>query len=228
MPTNTDHARAATGTASVNPSRRRKVRFDLITLEQAATLIGVTQATLQRWTGHGWVQDIKIGENDEVRYDPELIKSLVANLPGFLARHEPLMELDEAARLLCASKISLRRWTRIGVLECERVGDRFDRRFRLYQLESYLRNFNDKAYPLTEPLMTIEDARRELGVSKISIRRWAKAGQLSCVLINGRGDRRFFPQQLRQYVQARVREATVEEVLGEPDPAEADLELVTA
>jgi excisionase family DNA binding protein len=69
--------------------------------------------------------------------------------------YEGLLNLDEAARLIGVSKISLRRWTRNGTLFCVRVGARGDRRFRRADLESYVSSrlygqpvFNDETVSL--------------------------------------------------------------------------------
>jgi excisionase family DNA binding protein len=52
---------------------------------------------------------------------------------------KPLFTIEEAASYLRVSKTSLRRWTNEGRLACVRVGVRGERRFRLEDLEAFLR-----------------------------------------------------------------------------------------
>ena len=49
-----------------------------------------------------------------------------------------LLTLEEAARYLGASKISLRRWTNEGRLACHRIGARRERRFDIRMLNDFL------------------------------------------------------------------------------------------
>lgn len=51
---------------------------------------------------------------------------------------ESLLNIKQAAKILNASEISLRRWTDSGKLPCLRIGVRRERRFRLSDLLAYL------------------------------------------------------------------------------------------
>lgn len=51
---------------------------------------------------------------------------------------ETLLNIKQAAKILNASEISLRRWSDTGKLPCLRIGVRRERRFRLTDLLSYL------------------------------------------------------------------------------------------
>ncbi len=51
---------------------------------------------------------------------------------------EALLNIKQAARILNASEISLRRWSDAGKLPCMRIGARRERRFRLTDLLAYL------------------------------------------------------------------------------------------
>jgi excisionase family DNA binding protein len=51
---------------------------------------------------------------------------------------ESLLNIKQAAKILNASEISLRRWTDSGKLPCLRIGARRERRFRLSDLQDYL------------------------------------------------------------------------------------------
>lgn len=51
---------------------------------------------------------------------------------------ESLLNIKQAAKILNASEISLRRWTDAGKLPCLRIGTRRERRFRLSDLNAYL------------------------------------------------------------------------------------------
>jgi excisionase family DNA binding protein len=53
-----------------------------------------------------------------------------------------LLSLDEAASFLGASKVSLRRWTNDGLLECHRIGPQGRRRFELGQLKKFAERNN--------------------------------------------------------------------------------------
>jgi len=61
----------------------------------------------------------------------------------------------------------------------------------------------------TEGLLTLEDAARLLGVSKITLRRWTRSGSLGCVRVGQRGDRRFRREDLEEYVSTRVRSSSM-------------------
>ena len=51
-----------------------------------------------------------------------------------------------------------------------------------------------------EGLMTLDEAATYLGVAKITLRRWTRDGQLACVRIGKRGDRRFRQADLHAYI----------------------------
>ncbi|GAB4255601.1 MAG: hypothetical protein Kow0092_00830 [Deferrisomatales bacterium] len=52
---------------------------------------------------------------------------------------DKLLTIKEAAELLNVSEMSLRRWTNAGKLKCYRVGKKRERRFRIADLQSFLR-----------------------------------------------------------------------------------------
>jgi transcriptional repressor of dcmA and dcmR len=52
---------------------------------------------------------------------------------------ERLLDIREAAEFLNVSEMSIRRWTNSGALHCYRVGGKRERRFRLEDLEAFLR-----------------------------------------------------------------------------------------
>src|ERR1700675_2565072 len=49
-----------------------------------------------------------------------------------------LLDIGEAARFLNVSETSLRRWTNTGVLQCLRIGQRRERRFRRADLLAFM------------------------------------------------------------------------------------------
>jgi len=51
--------------------------------------------------------------------------------------------------------------------------------------------------------MTLGEAADYLGVAKITLRRWTRQGQLPCVRIGKRGDRRFRRADLDSYIDER-------------------------
>jgi excisionase family DNA binding protein len=55
----------------------------------------------------------------------------------------------------------------------------------------------------TRRMLTLEEAARYLGVSKSSLRRWTKDGQLSCHRIGTRAERRFDQKMLDEFLQRR-------------------------
>ncbi len=81
----------------------------------------------------------------------------------------PWLTIDEASRYLNVSKASLRRWTKAGRLNCQRVGVRGERRFAAADLAAFLR---DSTGPLTtagetaalDPQGLLEAAARAGGV----------------------------------------------------------------
>ena len=62
-----------------------------------------------------------------------------------------LLTLDEAASFLGASKVSLRRWTNDGLLECHRIGPQGRRRFDLEQLKKFAEQNNSVTRHQGEP-----------------------------------------------------------------------------
>jgi excisionase family DNA binding protein len=62
-----------------------------------------------------------------------------------------LLNLDEAASFLGASKVSLRRWTNDGLLDCHRIGPQGRRRFELEQLKKFAERNNNTARHQGEP-----------------------------------------------------------------------------
>jgi transcriptional repressor of dcmA and dcmR len=52
-------------------------------------------------------------------------------------------------------------------------------------------------------LLTLDEAAAYLGVAKITLRRWTRAGQLPCVRVGNRRDRRFRKQDLDAYIADR-------------------------
>jgi excisionase family DNA binding protein len=51
---------------------------------------------------------------------------------------ESLLNIKQAAKILNASEISLRRWSDAGKLPCMRIGVKRERRYRLTDLLAYL------------------------------------------------------------------------------------------
>ncbi|MCA9253656.1 MAG: helix-turn-helix domain-containing protein [Phycisphaerales bacterium] len=52
--------------------------------------------------------------------------------------------------------------------------------------------------------MTLDEAAAYLGVAKITLRRWTTDGQLRCVRVGTRGDRRFRRADLDAYIRANT------------------------
>lgn len=57
-------------------------------------------------------------------------------------------------------------------------------------------------------LMTLEEAATYLGVSKVSLRRWTVSGQLGCVRVGARRDRRFRKSDLDAYIKRNMTPST--------------------
>ncbi len=60
------------------------------------------------------------------------------HIPVPAGEHEPLLDIEQAARFLNVSETSLRRWTNAGRLACLRVGRRRERRFRRADLLAFM------------------------------------------------------------------------------------------
>ena len=56
-----------------------------------------------------------------------------------------------------------------------------------------------------EGLMTLDEAASYLGVAKITLRRWTRQGELPCVRIGRRKDRRFRRSDLDVYIRRNSR-----------------------
>ncbi|MCB1060652.1 MAG: helix-turn-helix domain-containing protein [Calditrichaeota bacterium] len=52
--------------------------------------------------------------------------------------NSPLLNIQQAAEMLGVSKNTIRRWCRIGILECIRINARGDRRFSCESLQKIL------------------------------------------------------------------------------------------
>ncbi len=52
--------------------------------------------------------------------------------------------------------------------------------------------------------MTLDEAAAYLGVAKITLRRWTRKGELACVRIGKRGDRRFRQADLDAYIKQNM------------------------
>ena len=63
----------------------------------------------------------------------------------------------------------------------------------------------DKLFVMSETgLMTLDEAATYLGVSKVSLRRWTVNGQLRCVRVGSRRDRRFRRADLDSYIRKNL------------------------
>jgi excisionase family DNA binding protein len=67
------------------------------------------------------------------------------------AAHTGLLTLTEAAEVLGVSKVTLRRWTKAGVLPCVRIGRRKDRRFRPADIEEFIAAHRDEPAVVRTP-----------------------------------------------------------------------------
>jgi excisionase family DNA binding protein len=75
--------------------------------------------------------------------------------PGAMADESNLMSLDEAAVRLRVSKVTLRRWTKSGMVSCVRIGSRGDRRFRREDIECFIDHMRRDAI-VREPAYSAE------------------------------------------------------------------------
>lgn len=77
-----------------------------------------------------------------------------------MKREGRLLTIDEAARYLNVSKMSLRRWTNCGRLPCQRVGVRGERRFLVDDLEGFLVGSGpaDRAAERHDPIAVLDRA----------------------------------------------------------------------
>ena len=71
--------------------------------------------------------------------------------PVMMEKTTKLLTLDEAASFLGASKVSLRRWTNDGLLDCHRIGPQGRRRFELEQLKKFVEQNNSATRHQGEP-----------------------------------------------------------------------------
>ena len=88
-------------------------------------------------------------------------------------RRSRLLTIDQAARYLNVSKMSLRRWTNSGRLRCHRLGVRGERRFAVEDLEAFLVASSDaterRAIPafMGEPIAVLHEASTNGGVRHV-------------------------------------------------------------
>lgn len=80
---------------------------------------------------------------------------------------ESLLNIKQAAKILNASEISLRRWSDAGKLPCMRIGARRERRFRLSDLLAYLEQ--DQTQDDTAIVMHAADRIAHINLAGISI-----------------------------------------------------------
>ena len=57
--------------------------------------------------------------------------------------------------------------------------------------------------------MSLDEASEYLQVAKVTLRRWTSKGQLRCVRIGSRGDRRFRKSDLDAYIRRNVSPKTI-------------------
>ena len=63
----------------------------------------------------------------------------------------------------------------------------------------------DKLILMSESgLLTLDEAAAYLGVAKITLRRWTTSGQLRCVRVGSRRDRRFRKSDLDAYIKRNM------------------------
>ncbi|MGA7873342.1 MAG: MEDS domain-containing protein [Candidatus Binatus sp.] len=79
-----------------------------------------------------------------------------------------ILTIEEAARFLKVSKISLRRWTNTGRLRCFRVGLRGERRFAKAELEAFLAPGGANCGQSTTPTVAIDGPRPQVGLQQPS------------------------------------------------------------
>lgn len=60
---------------------------------------------------------------------------------------KPSLNIQQAARFLNVSEMTVRRWTNAGALHCYRVGTRRARRFSVEDLIGYLEGLHSPADP---------------------------------------------------------------------------------
>lgn len=82
-----------------------------------------------------------------------------------------IMKIDEAAEFLGVSDTSVRRWTNDGSLKCFRLNG--SRRFFENDLEQF-KEENLTHLLESDKLLSVDEAAKYLGVSKVTIRRWMK------------------------------------------------------
>ncbi len=56
----------------------------------------------------------------------------------------------------------------------------------------------------SQHLLTLNEAARLLGISKTTLRRWTRNGTIDSVRINARGDRRFLPEQIENFLLPKI------------------------
>lgn len=59
----------------------------------------------------------------------------------------------------------------------------------------------------SDNLLGLDQVAVCLGVSKVTVRRYARQGDLACVRIGPRGDRRFRPEDVRNFIILRTQRA---------------------
>jgi len=68
-------------------------------------------------------------------------------------------------------------------------------------------------------LMTLDEAAAYLGVAKITLRRWTRQGELACVRIGKREDRRFRRADLDAYIHRNRRPKSKAPSMGDAQAA---------
>ncbi len=84
-----------------------------------------------------------------------------------------IYSIGEAAKYLGKSIMTLRRWVRDGKISCIRTKGGF-RRFTHDELEKVKKYGPEKK----SPLVSTKKASQEIGVSKQTLKRWAKKGKI--------------------------------------------------
>jgi excisionase family DNA binding protein len=195
----------------------------MLTSSQVARILNVHVNTARRWGDEGKIEAVRSGTRKDRKFPYKGVMRMLENSIDVTTTIEPCFTLSQTATIFNCRVGTVRKWEAQGKLESLRLGSRRDRRFSLKAIKEFIENSNelrpisssdfeteilgnfliDKII-LIRPLLGIDQVAKLLNVHKNAIRRWDERGYLTSIQLFERGDRRYAPQSIEQFLRKNI------------------------